>query len=195
MTETTDANGTVKRCRITRKYTVCSELPTVKDDGTSDDWKTPDSTYQDCHECAASTPYFRNGECVALCGQTNYTMAFESVFSNNCISCETTAYQGIIQTNEKGDITNNGSGIFNVCMKCDPKTQLFVAGEGCKSKSADFTQISKQAMRDCWTAGNSAMYRCCIQLGKDYLDAYEKDLSSDKKTQFENCITGTQNNT
>lgn len=195
ITETTLTDGTVKRCQITRRYTACNNLPTVKDDGTSDDWKKPDYTYQDCHECAAATPYFRNGECVALCGQTDYTMAFESINSNNCIKCETTKTQGIISVDDKGTKNDNEEfkpGLFNVCMKCNPATQFFDSKKGCVEKSS-FLQSNKMQFKECWMAENSAMFKCCITLnnGKALLDNYLKSESEQNKNQvkeFEKCL-------
>lgn len=197
ITETTMADGTVKRCQITRRYTACNYLPDVKTDGTSDDWKNPDYTYQDCHECAASTPYFRNGECVALCGQTDYTMAFESINSNNCIKCETTKSQGIISVDDQGTKDDKGNfepGLFNVCMKCNPATQFFDSSKGCVEKSS-FSQSNKMQFKECWMAANSAMFKCCMTLnnGKALLDNYLKSSSDTSRNEnqvkeFETCL-------
>ena len=195
----TNSDGTTSLCTTTKKYTVCSGE------------ETPDSVVTECHNCTETAPYYRNGECTTFCGQTDYTMAFEGVNSNNCIECKTTKTQGIAEIDmygcnwsagKKWDADNNKCTdkldsdtpevtLFNVCMKCNPETQFFdTKTKRCVTKS-ELPQKNKTELRQCWTAFSTAAYRCCIEYGADQLEIYnDKKKPDDTSTKVGCCVNG-----
>lgn len=178
--KTTNTDGSITTCWVREKYTVCSPYGGETSPG------TPEKVYRTCNTCKAPTTAYRNGECVEYCGENDSTMAYASKSSNECISCETTAHQGIIED-------DNG---YNVCQKCNPETELFIDSTGCVKKS-EMVSYDKKAMRDCWMAENSAQYNCCMQLGKTYLDEYKKKTNKEinKSNHFNCCLlNGNWNN-
>ena len=194
----TNSDGTTSLCTTTTKYTVCSE-------------PDPDSVVTECHNCTETAPYYRNGECTTFCGQTDYTMAFEGVNSNNCIECKTTKTQGIAEIDmygcnwsagekwdtennkctDKGDSETPAVTLFNVCMKCNPETQFFdTKTKRCVTKS-ELPQKNKTELRQCWTAFSTAAYRCCIENGADKLEEYnDKKKPDDISTKVGCCVNG-----
>lgn len=171
---TSNLDGSTTTCWLIKKYTVCSPY------GGDDNPGTPDREFRTCNTCKAPTTAYRNGECIEHCGQNDSTMAYASISSNECIQCETNAYQGIIE-DESG---------YNVCQKCNPETELFVDGVGCKAKN-EFQKLNKQDMNKCWQTTNPKSFECCTTVGvpNDYKFPNLTDKKiSDAENKYECCI-------
>ena len=201
-----NSDGTTSLCTTTKKYTVCSVKSTESTE------LIPDTQVTECVNCTADAPYYRNGVCTTFCGQTDHTMAFESVSSNNCVSCPTTVSQGIAEIDgygcnwgagEKwdfgsakcvevqGDSDAPSTTLFNVCLKCDPATQFFdTKTKSCVLKST-LKQKGKAELRECWTALSTKAYKCCVDNGVTKFEEYnEKKNPEDKTTEVGCCING-----
>ncbi|MBQ2844409.1 MAG: hypothetical protein IJE79_00090 [Alphaproteobacteria bacterium] len=201
----TNSDGTSSLCTTTKKFTVCS--------ANTGDGSTPDSEVTECHDCSADKPMYRNGECIAFCGQTDYTMAFSAVTSNECIECKTTKTSGIAQIDAYG--CNWGEGkmwdateskcvdktetdtptfpAFNVCVKCNAETQFFDATKGiCVNKNA-LPQKNKMELKQCWLALSTMAYKCCLELGYEEFEKYNNKTIAEQQTdkgRFNCCVNG-----
>ena len=197
-----NSDGTTSLCTTTKKYTVCSNESTEL---------IPDTQVTECVNCTADAPYYRNGVCTTFCGQTDHTMAFESVSSNNCVSCPTTVSQGIAEIDGygcnwgagemwdfstakcvvKGDSDAPSTTLFNVCLKCDPATQFFdTKTKSCVPKSSR-KQKGKAELRECWTALSTKAYKCCVDNGVTKFEEYNKQKKpEDTETKVGCCING-----
>lgn len=194
-----NSDGTMSVCVTTTKHTVCGDFSS-----------------ETCHNCPATTPFWRNGECTTFCGQTDYTMAFNGITSNECISCPTTGHQGIAEIDAYG--CNWGAGqiwdqssnkckdrgesdtgptslLFNVCLKCNPATQFFdTKTKSCVLKSSR-EQKNKMELKQCWLALSSRVYECCLKHGSAQLDEYlklptEQQQDDTSTTPLECCVNG-----
>lgn len=170
---TTGTDGSVRTCWLIKKYTVCAPYGDDANPG------TPDREFRTCNTCKAPTTAYRNGECIEHCGQNDSTMAYASFSSNECIQCETNAHQGIIED-------ENG---YNVCQKCNPETELFVDGVGCKAKN-EFQMLNKLDMNKCWQTANPKSFECCITVGvpNDYKFTNLPETINEAKNKYECCI-------
>lgn len=98
-------------------------------------------------ECNPGT-ILRNNACVAPCDGTT---AFASKTSNECIECETTAYQGIDHTT-------------NECVRCDEATQFFdKITKKCISKTS-LNRLDATAMKACYGCPNNETFKECAIL-------------------------------
>ncbi|MBD5391632.1 hypothetical protein HDR66_02390 [bacterium] len=96
-------------------------------------------------------------KCVQPCGDDQ---VFESAVSDNCITCPSTQYQGVVYPNqkykqngttaeEKSEFTDTAN-LLGYCVKCDPDTSFFnKKTKQCVSKET-FKQKGKEAMKKCW---------------------------------------------
>jgi hypothetical protein len=121
-------------------------------------------------------------------------MAFASLESNECVACETNAYQGIARLDQFGCNENenyeetsckknkdNTRVLFNVCVKCNKETQYFDAGQGrCLDKSKQ-KKKSKSELRQCWLALSTRAYECCIEKGSEKFMKYNA-LSAEQQS-------------
>ena len=92
--------------------------------------------------------FMRNGYCTAECG-TGY--AFESATSNQCVSCETTDKQAIV----------NG-----ICKRCGSNEIMDSSTRQCvstKSVTADMLRIATSAHETCWMCVDPVSLRYCLQ--------------------------------
>ena len=103
-------------------------------------------------ECNPGT-ILRNNACVAPCDGTT---AYASKTSNECIECETTAYQGIDHTT-------------NECVRCDEATQFFdKITKKCISKTSlsktSLNRLDATAMKACYGCPNNELFKECAIL-------------------------------
>lgn len=137
---TTSANGHYVRAD---KWIVDTKTEKISVSGGTCNKLTETDACGEIHITECDTPdncptgtILRNNECVRQCEGDE---VFESTNSNNCISCETTIYQG-------------PSKDHTACIKCNTTLEFFNRDTQTCIKKTDnkITQYAKETFRECW---------------------------------------------
>ena len=144
--ETATKSTAAGTCTYVKTTNVCGDVTgdcSVASDGSN---AASESTLSDAQSCELQNKLWRNNVCVEYCVAPK---AFASTSSNSCIDCETTNFQGI-----SGD----------VCVKCDPGSQLFdKTSRRCVDKSY-WPKYSRSAMETCYACTSNTLFQECVKL-------------------------------
>ncbi|MBD5400788.1 hypothetical protein HDR61_03535 [bacterium] len=128
--------GNGKACKMLTYKTVCGDTHTI-------DCNTPEN------ETCGTGYIWRNNECAPICGGDT---VYESEYTNTCIICKTTVYQGIF-----GDAQNK------YCKRCDKDTEFFNRTTKQCIKKSTLMAHSKLAIHECWQCPTTNTQKQCVQ--------------------------------
>ncbi len=105
----------------------------------------------------------RNGKCVPPC--ISYPDAFNGQYSNDCIKCETTQYQGrrMETTADKLD-PESQDPLMYICIQCDSATQFWDNQQKECIEKSTLTPIPATVMKKCWQCPGNEIFEKCIRI-------------------------------
>ncbi len=105
----------------------------------------------------------RNGECVPPC--ISYPDAFNGLYSNECIKCETTQYQGRrMETIADKLDPESPDPLMYICIQCDSATEFWDNQQKKCIKKSSLTQIPKTVLAKCFGCSNNEDFKECVEI-------------------------------